>query len=173
MTSDQKATLERSCRSKKFRGRNTGRVTPYHQTGTNGLGRGSCDLKPSHADTMQITLELIEEGKSPAGGWTRKQIELLGLSWPMDNGWKNRVAGNPISRDDARRFLALKGTHEKRLPKKRVATELPIPVNCPQDAMRTINSFWVWLERQTPEIRAQLNESLIYITRKNNSTPKP
>ena len=122
---------------------------------------------------MVITLELIEAGKSLAGGWNRAQIELIGQKWPLQPGWQNRVTGETISRGNALQFLSLKGTHEKKLPKKRLATELPIPTACPQDALRTINSFWVWLERQPPKTRGQMNEALIYIARKNNTLMNP
>lgn len=59
---------------------------------------------------MNITYELIEKGASDGGGWTAKQLAILGVSWPPKGGWKERVIGNFISTDDAEMFLSLKNT---------------------------------------------------------------
>ena len=116
-----------------------------------------------------ITEEFLELGKSAAGGWNKPQIEILGLTWPLAHGWKNKVIGKYISPDAAVEFMRLKGK-TKRSRNRNFVSDLPLPNDCPDFAKRTIHSFWVWLERQNPVTRATLNDSLAYILRKNNQT---
>jgi hypothetical protein len=60
---------------------------------------------------MIITHELINNGKrSGNGAWTKQQLALIGVQWPPQKGWKQKVIGNKISDADAARFLALKNT---------------------------------------------------------------
>jgi hypothetical protein len=33
----------------------------------------------------------IEAGKTPRGGWTRKQLAQWGVAWPPRPGWKRRL----------------------------------------------------------------------------------
>jgi hypothetical protein len=37
----------------------------------------------------------IEAVRTPAGGWTRVQLEQWGVSWPPPRGWKDRLLGIP------------------------------------------------------------------------------
>lgn len=62
---------------------------------------------------MIVTKQLILDGRSRNGGWSRKQVLILGLAWPLTHGWMKRVIGNPISDSDARLFLELKDKHVK------------------------------------------------------------
>lgn len=46
-----------------------------------------------------MTEEEIEAGKSPAGGFTRKQLEAWGVPWPPRKGWKEDLLnGRPVRR---------------------------------------------------------------------------
>jgi hypothetical protein len=62
---------------------------------------------------MKITKEFIESGRSEKGGWSKFQLELLGISWPPAKGWKNKVIGNELSEDLARKFLNSKKVSKK------------------------------------------------------------
>lgn len=42
--------------------------------------------------TTSVTLEEIEAGKTPAGGWTKEQLARWGVPWPPPRGWKERLA---------------------------------------------------------------------------------
>jgi hypothetical protein len=118
-----------------------------------------------------ITREFLQEGRSPAGGWNKKQIELLRLKWPVCRGWQSSVIGKTISLATAERFIELRGTAEKQVPEKRkVKSDLPFAVECPEDAKRTVNSFWVWLSRQPAETRAGINDAITYLARKNHQS---
>lgn len=56
-----------------------------------------------------ITRALLEEGMNGNGGWNRKQLDLIGVSWPPKKGWREWAIGKEISDRDAERFIALKG----------------------------------------------------------------
>lgn len=64
-------------------------------------------------ETLIITNDLIEAGKSDAGGWTRQQIESLGISWPPREGWKTRLIGTVIEKSRLEKFMSLKNTSKK------------------------------------------------------------
>lgn len=40
---------------------------------------------------MNITKEYIESLKTDQGGWTKKDLKKLGVSWPPKKGWKKRL----------------------------------------------------------------------------------
>lgn len=48
-----------------------------------------------------ITAAWLRQCSSPAGGWTRRQLAALGISWPPPKGWKRSLIGRPLS-DDVR-----------------------------------------------------------------------
>lgn len=48
-----------------------------------------CDSMPE----VRLTSAHLEAAKSDAGGWTRKQLALLGVDWPYPKGWVKRVVG--------------------------------------------------------------------------------
>jgi len=62
-----------------------------------------------------LTKHLIEQGMSCRGGWSRKQLELLGVDYPPAKGWKYALIGTRISADALEIFLALKDDHIKTL----------------------------------------------------------
>jgi len=58
---------------------------------------------------VTITAELIDSGKSAAGGYSRAQLALLGVAWPPVSGWKRQVIGTQITREAATDFVAGRG----------------------------------------------------------------
>jgi len=45
---------------------------------------------------MTITSELIDQLRTPAGGRTKESLALLGVDWPPQKGWKDRIIGKEI-----------------------------------------------------------------------------
>lgn len=46
---------------------------------------------------MRLTAEEIEAGKTPRGGWPRKQLAAWGVPWPPPKGWRRALLdGRPI-----------------------------------------------------------------------------
>ncbi len=58
-----------------------------------------------------VTDELLEAGQSSRGGWSRAQLELIGVDWRPKKGWRGRVLGSPITWADAQEFRDLKDQH--------------------------------------------------------------
>jgi hypothetical protein len=45
---------------------------------------------------MIVTYKLLDRIKTGRGGYTRIQIETLGLTWPIEKGWKDLAVGNIV-----------------------------------------------------------------------------
>ena len=63
-------------------------------------------------DRMIITDQMIEDGMSKNGGWSNKQIMLLGFG--RTKGWKRRAIGKQILTAKYNEFVALKNVHLKK-----------------------------------------------------------
>jgi hypothetical protein len=56
---------------------------------------------------MKITLDWLNRYRTPRNGFTRAQVEALGLRWPpKPKGWLRRLVGQHISDEAARKFEA-------------------------------------------------------------------
>ena len=62
---------------------------------------------------MKVTREFILSGKSGAGGWTKRQLQILGVGWPPPKRWMKRVEGKTISDSAAKEFIALTGQKKR------------------------------------------------------------
>ena len=60
-----------------------------------------------------VTNEMIEAGKSGMGGWNRRQVEAIGMKWPLTQGWKFRIIGTTVERSKVAAFLSLKGATKR------------------------------------------------------------
>ncbi len=69
--------------------------------------------KNMNEEQVQITQELIQAGESGAGGWNQAQLELLGVKWPLQHGWRRRIEGSLIPKADAEKFIRLRGVTKK------------------------------------------------------------
>ena len=64
-------------------------------------------------DMVEVTEQLIEAGMKGAGGFKYYQLQLLGVETPPKSGWKEKVIGTKIPKENAEKFLALKGQMKK------------------------------------------------------------
>jgi len=64
-------------------------------------------------DDFVITAYWIEQNCTIRGGWTAKQLALIGIPWPPVKGWKQRRVGKSISLEAKAKFEAL-GHHGRR-----------------------------------------------------------
>lgn len=71
----------------------------------------------------EVTREFIDEGRSGPGGWSRRQLELIGEAWPSKTGWKDRAIGRTITDEAAAEFLALRKPPEKLREQRNTAIE--------------------------------------------------
>ena len=119
---------------------------------------------------MKITESLLAAGKSIRGGWTRKQMELLGETWPPERGWREKAVGREISPDDAEKFLDFRDdVKRKQFGRSPVKTMLPFPQGFPAKDETAIASFHVYLTRVDREI---LREALPVLTYMINTAAK-
>lgn len=57
---------------------------------------------------VEVTKELLNQGRGWRGGWNRQQFQLLGLAWPPPAGWRDLVMGRQIADQAAERFVELR-----------------------------------------------------------------
>lgn len=66
---------------------------------------------------MTLTRELIEDGRSDAGGYNLGQLKVLGIApvqgWPK-TGWLKRLIGVEVTQEQYEHFLALRGPKRSR-----------------------------------------------------------
>lgn len=72
----------------------------------------------NEAAMVTITDDLIESGKSAAGGYSKAQLASLGVAWPPVSGWKKQVIGRQITSDAAARFVGGRGGKDESQGKK-------------------------------------------------------
>lgn len=54
-----------------------------------------------------LTADLIEQLRTPAGGFNQETMEIITL-WPLQSGWKERLIGTTISDRNWKRALKAK-----------------------------------------------------------------
>lgn len=66
---------------------------------------------------MVITQGWIAQHATGQAGWTRAQLECLGVDWPPTKGWRSRLINTSISDAKAREFERLGAVRRQRLAK--------------------------------------------------------
>ena len=51
-----------------------------------------------------VTPAYIHQHKTKNGGWTKKQLAVLGIAWPPRSGWVRRVEGKVLTAEEAKIF---------------------------------------------------------------------
>lgn len=72
---------------------------------------------------MVITREWIGQHATGEAGWTRKQLAVLGVSWPPMKGWRSRLIGTRVSPEVAQAFERLGAERRAQLVAKVVAND--------------------------------------------------
>lgn len=102
---------------------------------------------------MKISESLLEAGKSIRGGWNRKQMDILGVDWPAERGWRKKTIGKEITPEDAEKFLDLRGdVQRKQFGCSPVKNVLPFPQGFPAKDETVIASFDRYLNKVDREI---------------------
>jgi len=60
---------------------------------------------------MKLTNEVLELGLSSNGGWSNKQLKLLGVKTPLRKGWKELLIGTFHNESTIDLFLKMKDAH--------------------------------------------------------------
>ena len=60
---------------------------------------------------IKITARFINSGISVNGGWSKKQLDLLGVGRTPPKGWMTLIIGKHISKNNAKKFIDLRDKH--------------------------------------------------------------
>lgn len=60
---------------------------------------------------VTVTEEMLLAGQSSNGGWSQSQLYLIGVSWPPDAGWKDRIRGQRWAGSKIASFIELRDAH--------------------------------------------------------------
>lgn len=112
----------------------------------------------------KVTKELMTQGMSAAGGWNRRQMDILGVKWPPKQGWKIRAVGKEITKEAADEFISLKG--KKRRTKRGPLVDLPFPMDLKKSVKTCLIQFDAFFEGLDVETKRKVIPSLIYMARK-------
>jgi len=63
--------------------------------------------------TIELTSSLLLAGKSSNGGWSKQQLELFDVHYPLQKGWFKRLIGELVPVEYYEEFLKLKNKHLK------------------------------------------------------------
>ena len=66
---------------------------------------------------VTITLEMIADAKTKAGGYTRAQLKVLGIDWPPPKGWAKALVGQDIEESLYQQFMDARSVTSKPTPK--------------------------------------------------------
>ena len=70
-----------------------------------------------------ITNEWLFRHRTKAGGYTKKQLNILGIQWPPIVGWKNALIGKYIDITKAKEFETIANkTNKKQLKQLTILT---------------------------------------------------
>ena len=87
---------------------------------------------------MILTNEIIENGKSYNNGYSKQQLELLGITGNnKKKGWKKTIIGNEYPQNIIEKYLSLKNQHIPNYEKysKDYSKDYSIPVTPPQSGI--------------------------------------
>lgn len=60
---------------------------------------------------MILTIEVFKSGASVKGGYSYKQLTLLGVGCPLEKGWQYGIIGRDFPDETINQFIALKDGH--------------------------------------------------------------
>ncbi len=65
--------------------------------------------------TVTLTRDLIQQAQTRAGGFTKAQLAVFGISWPPPGGWKGSLVGSVVLRSQLDEFwMASSDTKKER-----------------------------------------------------------
>ncbi len=58
---------------------------------------------------MRVTTEWLQKWATAKGGYTKRQLAIIGVAWPPEKGWKVKVTPVTLTDESAREFEYLSG----------------------------------------------------------------
>lgn len=77
-------------------------------------------------EPVLISLEYLEKHRTKKGGYNKRQIESLGLTWPVEHGWREKLVGTILSAEKASQFEQAKYRTRKPKQKANINAEMAI-----------------------------------------------
>jgi hypothetical protein len=119
-----------------------------------------------------IDEQLLIAGRSKRGGWNRAQIEMLGVPWPLRQGWKEALLARrvPISETDAAIFVNLRDAKQRgqsRALRKLLTARHPRVVPLVDDVARAI--YYAHWRSPSPAWEAASKEMQAWVHRQAES----
>lgn len=79
---------------------------------------------------IQLTNEILQQARSRNGGWSAKQVALLGQQFgQLERGWQMTLIGRYFPETTIEQFIALKDAHLKHKKARRIKI-YPAPKQC-------------------------------------------
>lgn len=103
---------------------------------------------------MKLSLDYIYEHATQQGGWTRYQIESLGLVWKPSPGWQEKIVGKTITKKQQLEFERGSAITFKEYPKEKhhlpkskssVKEKSAAKEECERDCLKEAISLALWL----------------------------
>lgn len=63
--------------------------------------------KQKESATIQLTRQIIEKARTPNGGYTKSQLEAIGVLWPPQEGWAEQKIGTFITPSQLEKFYRI------------------------------------------------------------------
>lgn len=104
---------------------------------------------------MKITEAFLEKHKTKRGAYTKAQMELIGVSWPPKKGWKEKVIGRELTKEQEREFIKAKN---RKSVKNKVVKEKKAPGIIEFEINHIKNNYGKITERQYEYINAMLDK---------------
>ena len=62
---------------------------------------------------IELSREMIQQGRSSKGGYSKAQLELLGVKWPPKKGWIDKKIAKKFDEEKIKQFIELRDAHLK------------------------------------------------------------
>jgi hypothetical protein len=92
----------------------TGGITKKHkyEVSEKNTCKSTCTMcQSAYKELMQLTEEILELAKSDNGGWSQNQLNLIGVDWQPERGWKSNIVGKVYPKKVLSEFVSLKNKH--------------------------------------------------------------
>ncbi len=83
------------------------------------------------SDSIILTDEILEKGKSKNGAWSMDQLNQLGV-FELKKGWKKRIIGQNFKQESIKKFLDLKDKHLDK-------NDFKLPTKIHRDSLSAVN----------------------------------
>lgn len=69
------------------------------------------DYNRTEESMVTITKKFFMDNATENNAWTRRQVEILGVTWPLKSGWQTPLIGTTISQETADAFAEAKNIY--------------------------------------------------------------